>query len=107
MSRKEVTNHFLKFVKAVISRPGMFLVNNVEDLTLIIFGYKTGISYHMEDYVFIDEMMNEFKKYINIHFKTNEDIEWARLIRFHCVSDAATLDFFNFKFNEFISEFEK
>lgn len=105
MSKQEITNHFFEFVKAVSRRPGMFLVNNVEDIGLVILGYKQACSFHSERYSCIDEIMHDFQKIINDHFNTTEDLAWVSLIRFHCVSNAATLDFFNLKFNEFASAF--
>lgn len=105
MSKQEFINHFFEFVKAINNKPGMYLVNNIEDMGLVVFGYKMGCSHNQEHYTLIEEIMNDFRKNINDHFNTTEDLDWVRLIRFYCVNDATTLDFFKQKFNEFASRY--
>lgn len=96
---------FIEFVNIIADKPGMFLINNVEDISLVIYGYKSACADYSNNFLDIDNFLNEFKKFINTHYDSNEDLDWARLIRFHCVNDSSTLDFFRYKFNEYASGF--
>lgn len=105
MSNSKLLNHFIDFVETVSNKPGMFLINNIEDIGLVVFGYTNGCSYNSkEDYYCIEDFMSNFKKYVNNHYATTEEYDWVRLIRFNCVGDAATLDFFKYIFDNFIKE---
>jgi hypothetical protein len=95
----------IEFIKIVSNKPGMFLVNNIEDLSLTVFGYRFACAHHASNLESIDEFLDSFKLFINVHYKTGENLDWARLIRFHCVNDFTTLQFFDKKFNEFVSEY--
>ncbi|WP_188953552.1 hypothetical protein [Filimonas zeae] len=94
---------FINFIQAVVERPGMFFVNNVEDFSLVILGYRAACSNHSQSYEAVNDFFNNFKGFINKHYGMSEDLDWARLIRFHCVNDFTTLEFLKRKLNEFIA----
>ncbi len=95
---------FLNFVNVISNKPGMFLINNVEDISLMIYGYKMACSDYSVVFDEIDNFLRQFKGFINSHYNTKDDIDWARLIRFYCVNDSTTLDFFKYKFSEFVAQ---
>jgi hypothetical protein len=76
------------------------MVNNVEDLALVIWGYKCACNNSDRD--LLENFMDDFKKSVNQSFETKDAIEWVRLIRFHGFGDANTLRLFKSVFNEFI-----
>lgn len=77
------------------------MVNNIEDLGLVIFGYKSACANTNRE--LIDHFLDEFKRSINERFESKEDIDWIRLIRFYGVGDNNTLQLFKLAFDSFIS----
>ena len=77
------------FIQKVVERPAMYSVNNVEDLHLIIQGYLMG-SKKEENGSFI----LYFREFSNKYFRSKNDIDWVRLIRFHSASDKHSLELF-------------
>ena len=84
---------------SVIERPGMYLVNNVEELSLIIYGYLMG-----KGDVDCIELMSEFRDFVNKECKTDKkrDHNWPRLVRFYSGSDAHSLTLFRHLFDKFL-----
>lgn len=78
------------FVLPIIERPAMYCVNNVEDLWLIIFGYTMGIQDNESN-----NFMSEFRVFVNKYFKSKDDVDWSRLIRFHSSSDKHSIELFS------------
>lgn len=91
---------FIELVSSVVKRPAMYWVNNVEDFNLLILGFKMACN---ED-EHVADLMNSFNAYVNTRFETNEDIHWARLIRYHAGGDFNSLKLFSQYFFDFIKE---
>ncbi|RFM25565.1 hypothetical protein [Deminuibacter soli] len=105
MTNSQIVKQFVNRIRFVVEKPGVFLINDVEDIAVFILGYKIATLDRLKDDV-VGDFMNQFQKTINEHFSTGDNIEWSRLIRFHCVSNNATLDFFKSSFDEFILQIE-
>lgn len=95
MKKKE----FIEFIRMVVSRPAMFMVNNVEDLSLVLFGYSIGCK-NQDVFDFLDS----FREFVNKEFKSKDNIDWPRLIRFYGASDYTTMQLFSDKFEKFVSQ---
>jgi hypothetical protein len=100
MQNKNFLKDFIKLIKAITDRPGMYMINNVEDLALVIWGYKCACN--SSDRELLESFMDDFKKSVNKRFETKDAIEWVRLIRFHGFGDGNTLNLFKSVFDEFI-----
>lgn len=94
-SKKE----FIEFVRGIISKPGMYQINNVEDLYLVLFGYSVGCE-NQNIYNFLDN----FRDFVNNEYKSKDNIDWSRLIRFHGASDYTTIQLFADNFERFVSQ---
>jgi hypothetical protein len=92
---------FIKFIQDINEAPGMYLVNKVEDVDLIILGYLSAQIDDLE-YESIKAVLNTFNDFVNKYYETNEDYQWARLIRFNCSTDLITREMFAKLFSEFI-----
>lgn len=90
---------FIEFVRGIVSKPGMYQVNNVEDLHLVLFGYSIG-SKNKDIYDFLDD----FRDFINKEYKSKDNIDWPRLIRFHGGSDYTTIQLFADNFEKYVSQ---
>lgn len=101
MENKNVLKDFIKLINVITDRPGMYMVNNVEDIALVIWGYKSACN--ASDRELLEKLMEDFKKSVNERYETKEAIEWVRLIRFHGFGDGNTLNLFKLAFNEFIT----
>lgn len=100
MENVKVLRDFISFINSILERPGMFLVNNVENLALVILGYKVACK---DTYVgVLNNFMDDFKKYVNERSDFKEEVDWVRLIRFYGVGDKNTLDLFKRNFNDFL-----
>jgi hypothetical protein len=100
MENKKVLADFVKLINAIADKPGMYMVNNVEDLALVIWGYKRACN--ARDRELLENLMDDFKKSVNERFETKEVVEWVRLIRFYGFGDSNTLSLFKLAFNDFI-----
>jgi len=100
MENRNVLKNFIKLINVITDRPGMYMVNNVEDLALVIWGYKCACN--AGDRELLENLMDDFKKNVNQRFETKEEIEWVRLFRFHGFGDGNTLSLFKLAFTEFI-----
>jgi hypothetical protein len=100
MENIKALRDFVSLINAILERPGMFLVNNVENLSLVILGYKMACKDTCVE--LLNNFLNDFKKYVNERSDFKEDIDWVRLIRFHGVGDKNTLDLFKRNFNDFL-----
>jgi len=101
----EIINSFKELIQAIINRPAMYMVNNVEDLGLVIFGYLAGVGRTTDNNV-LNKFMGDFRKFTNKHFETTFDYDWDRLIRFHSSGDKGSLELFKKLFDLFINEDE-
>ena len=88
------------FISPILERPAMYCVNNIEDLYLIVWGYLIG----SEDTPSQD-FMTYFRKFVNVYFKSKEDVDWPRLIRFYSSSDFHSIELFKQIFTAALEDF--
>jgi hypothetical protein len=93
--------HLFELIAAIIKRPAMFSVNRVEDIQLIIFGYSTCA---IQDSDNLENFGELFRTFVNEHFESRADHDWARLIRFHSASDIHSIELFADLLNKFKQE---
>lgn len=102
MNRSKNLNFFIELISSVLKRPAMYEVNNIEDLNLLIRGFEMSCT---EDKQVI-EFMHSFRSHVNSKLETNEDVHWARLIRYHAGGDNNSLKLFEKYFFEFLNTLE-
>lgn len=90
-------------VKAIIDRPAMYEINNVEDLSLFILGYKMALAESGE----VSSLMVSFREYLNAKLQTTDDVDWPRLIRYHAGGDHNSLKLFSKYFFAFLDDDKK
>ncbi|MDX2361786.1 MAG: hypothetical protein QNK23_13335 [Crocinitomicaceae bacterium] len=92
---------FFEFAMNILNRPGMFLVNNVEDFQLVLFGYcaatDTNVGTYMEGF---EKMLNQ--KY----FSNSTDFNWVKIIRLHSSTDLHTLELLKDEFTKWRLDFK-
>jgi len=101
----EDVKRFITFVNAVVNKPGMFNVNNIEDLHLILFGYSSGLGSSIGPCENLSEMLSAFRVFINNEFETKGDYDWPRVIRFYSAGDQHSIELFKLKFDQFLSTY--
>lgn len=99
----EMIKLFRTFIYSILSRPGMFQVNNVNDLGLVIFGYLAAIN-KMESGLILNDFMDNFRAFVNKYFESDFNYDWERLIRFHSSGDKGSLELFKTVFDKFIED---
>ncbi len=80
----------------------MYSVNRVEDIYLLIFGYKCGVNRDM-----IEELSNfllDFRVFVNKEFKYKSDADWCRLIRFYSSGDSHSIQLFAKVFKKYLDK---
>ncbi len=97
MNESSALSKFIDFVSGVLRRPGMYQVNNIEDLNLLIFGFSIGCN---SKEVF--SLLDDYRLFVNQEFKSTNNYDWARLIRFYSSGDLQSLDLFKSKFKSFL-----
>jgi hypothetical protein len=98
---KEV-NQFIDWLQHVVNKPGMYQVNNIEDLGLIMSGYLIGAA-HMGDVEALSAFLSDFRSFVNKHFETTFDYDLERLIRFNSSGDKGSLVLFKELFDKFVT----
>ncbi len=94
-------NHFIKFINAINERPGMYGVNRVEEMGLVILGYKYAI-FEKEENELLTQFMVEFREFVNHRYEHKDNFDWVKLIRLYSGSDSHTREMFADLFNQFI-----
>ena len=90
---------FINLISGVLKTPGLFQVNRIEDLDLIITGYKCAVNE-----VELEDFIADFRAYVNKRFESSEDVHWVRWIRFRAASDMHSLELGKSVFSEFIQD---
>lgn len=93
---------FLSFIKQINNRPGMYGVNQVKDIALIIFGYRYS---NNDEANGIDEFLTGFRAFVNVEFGTKEDFDWPKLIYLYSGSDSHSLQLFDKLFKSYTNKF--
>jgi len=90
---------FIDFVAAMTKRPGMFGINNVEDLNLVVLGYTVATKDNT-----VEELLGAFTEFINRDFDTNNSYHWALVLRLNsATSDHHSLKLFGDIFSKFLA----
>src|SRR5688572_10797314 len=92
---------FIDFIKNLTDKPGLFQINDVEGVSLVIFGYRRGCAIDLIKYEQLGKFMDEFKEFVNKEFAISEDFDWPRLIRFYSNGNKNSIDLFRVKFEKF------
>ena len=87
------------FIKVITERPAMYGVNRIEDLYLIIRGFL-----YAHTKTDLEDLMYNFRIFVNEKWDCKEDAEWCRLIRFYSGSDQHSLELFKSLWEEFVRE---
>lgn len=87
------------FIKLLATKSGMFTINRIEDLYLMLNGYL--IASNNRSY---DDFILSFNDFVLKKYKIEEDVHWCRLIRFYSGSDSHSLELFRSLFDEFLSK---
>jgi hypothetical protein len=101
-ANKIIEVRFIGFVRSVIQRPALFEVNKIEDMSLIILGFHSGLDHEDQNVIF--NFLQNFKKFVRGHFNFEEESTWQRLIRFYSGGDQSSLFLFDKLFEEFIEK---
>lgn len=96
------TDSLVQFINMIVKSPGLFLVNNIEDLGLAVFGFVEGARI-CSDVTDLNEFMQNFRRFTNEYFETEADYDWAGLIRFHCSGDKGSLELFKQIFDKYVA----
>jgi len=101
-------NKLTDLIVAIIKRPAMYQVSNVEDIYLIVFGYSWAIP-SIEPDIF-DTFLQGFKNFVNEYFaedfSSKKDYDWSRLIRFYSAGDSHSIELFGKLFEQFTATFK-
>lgn len=92
-------NRFLTLIFHVVERPGIYGVNEVDDLYFIMFGYQYADLQSMED---ISNLLSGFRRYVNEHFELKGDHDWPRLIKLYSASDRHSIELFGLLFRKYL-----
>ena len=91
---------FLNLVSYIIRKPGMFNVNELDDLYFIMLGYRCGNTLCGEE---IAELLNEFSHFVSQHFEFERDHEWIGLIKLYGGSDKNCIALFENLFSQYLT----
>ncbi len=93
--------HFIKLIREINKRPGMYAVNRVEDINLIIFGYSYA-PFDSEEKQSLSQLLADFRAFVNNHYERKDNYDWVKLIRFYSGSDSHTRETFADLFSKFV-----
>jgi hypothetical protein len=99
---KKTADSFIFSIENIIKRPGIFMINRVEDIENVFLGYDLAVSGCCEDKSAII-FMSEFKAFVNKEFESEQETNWARLIRFSSAGDLHSLELFSKLFHQFVA----
>ncbi|OGU76121.1 MAG: hypothetical protein A2W11_01835 [Ignavibacteria bacterium RBG_16_35_7] len=91
---------FISFISLLSSKHGMFMINNVEELSIAFIGYSFALN--EEERKAFDLFMGDFTVYINSDFKSKEKFSWQKLIRLYSGSDKHSLELFETLFTKYL-----
>ncbi len=102
------TKRFLDLMTSVTTRPGMYRINNVEELYLFISGYRYGM-YNTDEKDPVNNLLDDFSIHMNNYFDLTSDdnrYPWDKLIKFYSGNDRHSLELFSTCFNEFLAQYK-
>lgn len=99
-------NEVIKTIKMWIEHPGLFGMNKISDLDLMLRGYEFGLLSTKNDKELkqLVDFRNHFRVFVQKKCETTIDYDWVKLIELNSgPSDSHTLKLFNQWFKEFLS----
>lgn len=93
---------FITILQAVLRKPGMFRIHNIEDLYLFTLGYSIACADVGDETVLT--FINSFSDFISAEYELSERTEWNRYIRFISGGDMHSLDLFKINFIDYCNE---
>jgi hypothetical protein len=89
-------------IKMLLEKPGLFGINKIEDIYYFILGYDmciTSNDLEENDYSYFKD---NFRDFVNKDFDSDQNHDWAKLIRLYSGSDTHSIQLFTSLFNKFI-----
>jgi len=93
-------NDFLNLVSYIIRKPGMFNVNELDDLYFIMLGYRLGNTLFGEE---LASLLNDFSHFVSQHYELERDHEWVGLIKLYGGSDTNCIALFERLFSQYLA----
>ena len=90
---------FVDLINNITKRPGMYLVNRVEDFELVFLGYELALKN-----MHLTALINGFKLHVNKWSEFKIESSWAKLIRFYSSTDLHSIELFSKLFKEYIDD---
>ena len=85
----------------IVSRPGMFMINKVEDFHVFL----QGVSISKEYLNLSNKIDEEFSQFLlKLSPNPNDEIRWYRIIRFQSSTDIHSLDLLKEYFIKYLNE---
>ncbi len=101
IDNKEKLQFFLDLILNVVSKPGMYGIDNIKELSIFIQGYMCTRSPDGAD---VDIIIGEFRAFVNAHFKTQSDYDWHKLIYLHSGGGRHSIQLFGELFTLYLTE---
>lgn len=93
---------FIDILASVLKRPGMFQINNIEDLYFFTLGYS--ISSSDKGDPCIHYFLDSFSDFISAKHQLSDRTNWSRYIRFISGGDKHSLELFETYFIDYCSK---
>jgi hypothetical protein len=97
---EEECKEFITLIKFMVKKPGIFGVNQVEDIWFVSLGYTARKSRESEA---VSKMLSLFQKFVNRKFSISENLDWHKLIKLYSGSNLGSIRVFGELFEEFCS----
>lgn len=93
---------FNTFILGATRKPGLFLINKIEDIFFICTGYINALQYSDGFDAVFKHINIEYRAFMNKRVKVGFDCDWHRLIRLMSSSDKNSLEFFESSYTAFL-----
>lgn len=104
MIKIETERKLIELIAEIVKRPSLFDVNKAEDIHLFLLGYHYGSSAGEKECIY--NLLQEFNRYVMLHYKWQDKAQWHKLIRLHCGSDADSIKLFAKLFKSFVKSYD-
>ncbi|KEZ94312.1 hypothetical protein IL45_02225 [Nonlabens ulvanivorans] len=85
-----------EILEITLSKPGIFLINRVEDYYLLFLGYSLS-----KNNSILDLLDGYYTDYLKHKFQITEEMKWYKLIRLYSSTDIHTIELFQNTFSTF------
>jgi len=109
VDNQDAIDEFYKLISSIVNRPAMFGVQDIEGLSLMIFGMSISSGELSE---IATDFNSKFRIFLNKKYKDDFksktlDFDWPRLVRLYSASNQHSLALFGSLFNEFFESYRK